>query len=99
MFRPSPSVTAAFSPTERHVSVFFFRRQATSLVRYLKSVFFVMTFITVCWRGDGISGDIKKAGQGQKWRRPAKSKFACVKGRVSVCVCVCLRVCLRVKST
>lgn len=59
---PSPSVTAAFSPTERHVSVFFFRRQATSLVRYLKSVFFVMTFITVCWRG-GYLGISKRLGK------------------------------------
>lgn len=47
-FRP---ITAAISPNDMCL---YFSSQATSSLS--KTVFFVMTFITVCWRGLGYLG-------------------------------------------
>lgn len=62
----SVPVTAALCPTETTcVCIFFLRRGR--LLRYLKSVFFVMTFIIVCWDIWGYQG----LGKGQM-SKPAK---------------------------
>lgn len=70
----------------------------TSLVRYLKSVFFVMTFITVVLAWGGYLGISNGLGKDKNGGNQQKSKFACVKGRVSVRMCLRVCVCLRVKN-